>query len=83
MEKLNKILRKYKIEIICLGCDAKKKIKKQKVTVQVPKQAGFTPVQDNPNSDDFDFRDIFTFRKQVSGDQRRFKFDDDLFQREF
>ena len=63
MEKLNKILKKYKIEIICLGCDAKKKIKKQKSQSKTVDVIGFTPVQTNVSGDDFDFRDIFTFRK--------------------
>ena len=63
MEKLNKILKKYKIEIICIGCDAKKKIKKQKPKIQPEQKAGFTPIPANTIGDDFDFRDIFTFRK--------------------
>lgn len=78
MEKLNKILKKYKIEIVCLGCEARKKIKKSKQAPKVDQKAGFTPVQGNQQGEDFDFRDIFTFRKQATGEQRRFKFDDDI-----
>ena len=83
MEKLNKILKKYKIEIICLGCDAKWKIRKQKSLAKAVEKVGFTPVQGTTQGDDFDFRDIFTFRKQVSGEQWRFKFDDDFQGKEF
>ena len=44
MEKLNKILKRYKIEIICLGCDSKKKIRKSKANNKVLEKVGFTPV---------------------------------------